>query len=72
MMKQGSLTTVAGIRGTHTLTVLQNGVMMTLSSLAAVPLACTVIGWNVNPDFTSIVFYSVELPQTGLPTAKPG
>lgn len=35
MMKQGSLTTVAGIRGMHTLTVLLNGAMMTLSSLVA-------------------------------------
>ena len=72
MMKQGSLTTVAGIRGMHTLTVLQNGALMTLSSLVAVPLACTFIGWRVNPDITSIVFFSMELPKTGLPSAKPG
>lgn len=56
----------------HTLTVLQNGAMMTLSSPAAAPLACTFIGWNVNPDFTPTVFCSMELPQTGLPSAKPG
>lgn len=71
MMKQGSLTTLAGIRRMHTLTVLQNGVLMALSSLFAAPLACTFIGWLVNPDFTSIVFFSTELPKTGLPSAKP-
>lgn len=72
MMKQGSLTTVAGIRGMYTLTMLQNGALMTLSILFAAPLAWTFIGWCVTPYFTSIVFFSMELPKTGLPSAKPG